>query len=40
MELRGGLVEINEANNHVHLLEHFPPRAARSRPVSSLKGIN
>lgn len=34
------LVEFNGENNHVHLLENFPPEVARSKLVNSLKGVS
>lgn len=33
------LVEFNGENNHVHLQVHFPPKAALSKLVNSLKGV-
>jgi REP-associated tyrosine transposase len=34
------LVECNGEAEHVHLLVHFPPTVALSRPVNSLKGVS
>ncbi|MGW5939372.1 IS200/IS605 family transposase [Streptomyces celluloflavus] len=34
------LVEFNGENNHVHLLVNFPPKAALSKLVNSLKGVS
>ncbi|MDT0346036.1 IS200/IS605 family transposase [Streptomyces litchfieldiae] len=34
------LVEFNGENNHVHLLVNFPPKAAVSKLVNSLKGVS
>jgi putative transposase len=34
------LAEFNGEANHVHLLVNFPPTAALSRPVNSLKGVS
>jgi len=34
------LQEFNEESNHVHLLVSFPPKAALSKLVNSLKGVS
>jgi putative transposase len=34
------LVACNGEAEHVHLLVHFPPTVALSRPVNSLKGVS
>ena len=34
------LVECNGEAEHVHLLVHFPPTVALSRPVNALKGVS
>jgi REP-associated tyrosine transposase len=34
------LAEFNGENNHVHLLVNFPPEAALSKLVNSLKGVS
>ncbi|MGJ7907538.1 IS200/IS605 family transposase [Actinopolyspora sp. H202] len=34
------LVEFNGADNHVHLLVHFPPKVTLSKLVNSLKGVS
>ncbi len=34
------LTEFNGENNHVHLLVNFPPKAALSKLVNSLKGVS
>ena len=34
------LVEFNGDDNHVHLLVNFPPKAAVSKLVNSLKGVS
>lgn len=34
------LVEFNGENNHVHLLVNFPPKAAVTKLVNSLKGVS
>jgi putative transposase len=35
-----GLAEFNGEPSHVHLLVNFPPKAAVSKLVSSLKGVS
>ena len=34
------LREFNGETDHVHLLIHYPPKVALSRPVGSLKGVS
>ena len=34
------LVEFNVADDHVHLLVNFPPKAAVTKLVNSLKGVS
>jgi len=34
------LIECDGADDHVHLLVHFPPKVALSRLVNSLKGVS
>ncbi|MEU1601694.1 IS200/IS605 family transposase [Streptomyces sp. NPDC005708] len=34
------LREFNGETDHVHLLVHYPPKVALSRPVGSLKGVS
>lgn len=34
------LGEFNGADNHVHLLVHYPPKVALSKLVNSLKGVS
>jgi putative transposase len=34
------LAEFNGANDHVHLLVHYPPKVALSTLVNSLKGVS
>jgi putative transposase len=35
-----GLAGFNRESSHVHLLVNFPPKAAPSRLVNSLKGVS
>lgn len=39
-DFEAALVEFNGEANHVHLLVNFPPKAAVSRLVNSLKGVS
>ncbi|MGW3655683.1 IS200/IS605 family transposase [Streptomyces sp. NPDC005151] len=34
------LKEFNGERDHAHLLVHYPPKAAVSKPVNSLKGVS
>jgi putative transposase len=34
------LREFNGEDDHVHLLVHYPPKVAVSKPVNSLKGVS
>ncbi len=39
-DLEAELKEFNGEPNHVHLLVHYPPKAAVSKLVNSLKGVS